>query len=156
MRFVVRFILIISFLLVHTFAQEQGECAAGGGDSENSECAASTSTETLSDPLPPTEIDPHCPDREHIIRCAGAYLDTNKNGKLDRSELDAAINGLPWFGRGIVKLLGNTDKMMKKCDVDKDDAISMDYDMIHNKETCLATCFKRRAFKQSFFPDCAH
>jgi len=44
--------------------------------------------------------------------------------------------------------------MMKKCDVDRDDAISMDYDMQNNKETCLATCLKRLAFKKSFFPDC--
>lgn len=44
--------------------------------------------------------------------------------------------------------------MMKKCDVDGDDAISIDYDMLHNKDTCLATCFKRRAFKQAFFADC--
>lgn len=43
---------------------------------------------------------------------------------------------------------------MKKCDIDGDDAISMDYDMIHNKDNCLASCFKRRAFKNSFFPDC--
>jgi hypothetical protein len=77
-----------------------------------------------------------------------------ENGKLDRSELDDAISKLPWYGRGIIKLLGSTDKMMAKCDVDKDDAISMDYDMIHNADTCLATCFKRRAFKKAFFPDC--
>lgn len=95
-----------------------------------------------------------CPDRGHITRCAGAHLDLNHNGKLERAELDAAIAKLPWYGRGIVKILGSTDKMMKKCDVDKDDAISMDYDMIHNAETCLATCFKRRAFKNAFFPDC--
>ena len=44
---------------------------------------------------------------------------------------------------------------MKKCDMDHDDAISMDYDMLNNQETCLATCFKRKAFKQTFFADCA-
>jgi hypothetical protein len=123
-------------------------------------------------------IDPKCPDRDHIIRCAGAYLDTNKNNKLDRSELQAAIDSLPWYAQGVLKILGSVDKMMKKvkrtllllicflahgltkfssskkCDVDKDDAISMDYDMSNNKEDCLATCFKRRAFKSSFFPEC--
>ena len=55
---------------------------------------------------------------------------------------------------GILNILGSVDKMMKKCDVDGDDAIGMGYDMEHNKETCLATCFKRRAFKSSFFPEC--
>jgi hypothetical protein len=58
------------------------------------------------------------------------------------------------YARGIVNLLGNTDKMMKKCDIDQDDAISMDYDMLHNQDTCLASCFKRKAFKQTFFADC--
>jgi hypothetical protein len=43
---------------------------------------------------------------------------------------------------------------MKKCDVDGDDAISMDFDMQNNSETCLASCFKRKAFKSAFFPDC--
>ena len=58
------------------------------------------------------------------------------------------------YARGILRILGSVDKMMEKCDVDGDDAISIDYDMKHNQETCLATCFKRRAFKASFFPDC--
>jgi hypothetical protein len=59
-------------------------------------------------------IDPKCPDRDHIIRCAGAYLDTNKNNKLDRSELQAAIDSLPWYAQGVLKILGSVDKMMKK------------------------------------------
>lgn len=55
---------------------------------------------------------------------------------------------------GILKILGSLDKMMAKCDIDRDGAIGIDYDMSHNGETCLATCFKRRAFKAAFFPDC--
>ena len=43
---------------------------------------------------------------------------------------------------------------MVKCDADGDDAISMDKDMPATEETCLATCFKRKAFKSAFFPDC--
>ena len=46
---------------------------------------------------PTIEIDKNCPDREHIIRCTGAHLDLNKNGKLDRVELDSAIQSLPWY-----------------------------------------------------------
>jgi EF hand len=98
--------------------------------------------------------DPNCPSRSHIIKCAGKYLDTDQDGYLSRKELDTAINRLPWYGRGILQLLGSTDKMMHKCDVDKDGYISMDYDMVHNEDKCLKTCFKRRAFKSSFFPDC--
>ena len=52
----------------------------------------------------PTKIgeceDPKCPSRPHIVRCAAAYLDTNKNDKLERSELETAINSLPWYARG--------------------------------------------------------
>ena len=45
--------------------------------------------------------DPSCPSRDHIIRCAGEYMDTNKNKKLERSELEAAIDTLPWYGKGM-------------------------------------------------------
>jgi hypothetical protein len=44
--------------------------------------------------------DPNCPSREYVIRCAGEYLDTNKNGKLDRNELQTVIDNLPWYARG--------------------------------------------------------
>lgn len=43
---------------------------------------------------------------------------------------------------------------MKKCDADGDGSITIDVDMEETKETCLATCFKRKAFKKLFFPDC--
>jgi EF hand len=98
--------------------------------------------------------DPNCPNRSHIVKCAGKYLDLDQDGYLSRQELDVAMNRLPWYGRGISQLLESTEKMMQKCDIDKDGFISIDYDMVHNGETCLKTCFKRRAFKSSFFPDC--
>ena len=69
------------------------------------------------------EEDPQCPSRELIIRCAGQTLDTNQNGKLDRSELQSAIDSLPWYARGILQILGSTNAIMKKCDLDGDDAI---------------------------------
>ena len=46
--------------------------------------------------------DPSCPSRPHIIRCAAKYLDSNQNGKLDRVELETAIDSLPWFSRGMI------------------------------------------------------
>jgi hypothetical protein len=46
--------------------------------------------------------DPNCPSRGLVIRCAGKLLDTNGNGKLDRAELETAINTLPWYARGEV------------------------------------------------------
>ncbi|GAX12055.1 hypothetical protein FisN_8Lu179 [Fistulifera solaris] len=133
-------------------AVENVEISADGSIQEAAVVEAAA--EEVETPPEKPIIDPKCPDRDHIIRCAGAYLDTNKNNKLDRSELQAAIDSLPWYAQGVLKILGSVDKMMKKCDVDKDDAISMDYDMSNNKEDCLATCFKRRAFKSSFFPEC--
>lgn len=103
------------------------------------------------------ENTPDCPSRKHVIKCAAEYLDTNGNGKLERVELQSAIDKLPWLSRGVLTILGSVNKMMAKCDMDGDDAISYgcpDCDMENNGETCLASCFKRRAFKSAFFPDC--
>ena len=98
--------------------------------------------------------DPACPSRPHIIRCAAAHLDVNKNNKLEREELQGAIDSLPFLARGVLKIIGSVDKIMAKCDADGDGAISIDHDMDATKETCLATCFKRKSFKRAFFPDC--
>jgi len=98
--------------------------------------------------------DPSCPSREHIIRCAAHYMDANKNNLLERKELQDGIDALPWLARGLVSIIGSVDSVMKKCDADGDDAISMYEDMEKTKETCLATCFKRKAFKMAFFPEC--
>ena len=98
--------------------------------------------------------DPACPSRPHIIRCAAAHLDVNKNSKLEREELQDAIDSLPFLARGVLKIIGSVNKIMDKCDADGDGAISIDHDMDATKETCLATCFKRKAFKRAFFPDC--
>lgn len=143
-------------------ASGEGECAnpdVTTPEEENADVAQEVEAPVVPeievpDDTPKVEEDPNCPSRDLIIRCAGKYLDTNKNGKLDRPELQGAIDSLPWYARGILQILGSVDKMMKKCDTDGDDAISMDYDMIHNKDQCLASCFKRKAFKSSFFPDC--
>mmetsp|Transcript_18635 Transcript_18635/g.24847 ORF Transcript_18635/g.24847 Transcript_18635/m.24847 type:complete len:145 (+) Transcript_18635:65-499(+) len=126
-------VIFAVFLIANPVLSEEATCAAG-------EC--------------PEAIDPSCPPRDHIIVCAAEYLDVNKNGKLDRSELEDALDSLPWYARGVLKILGSVDAIMKKCDYDGDGAISMDYDMEASKETCLATCFKRKAFKSAFFPDC--
>jgi hypothetical protein len=100
------------------------------------------------------EEDPKCPSRPHIIRCAAKYLDTNNNGALERTELDAAMAQVSWIVRGLLKVIGSTDTIMKKCDADGDGKITIEQDMEATKETCLATCFKRKVFKQLFFPDC--
>jgi hypothetical protein len=69
------------------------ECVVG----DNGECLDTESSyDDSTDPPLASVMDKGCPDRGHIIRCAGKYLDTNQNGKLDRSELDAAIERLPW------------------------------------------------------------
>ena len=100
------------------------------------------------------EEDPKCPSRPHIIRCAAKYLDTNNNGALERTELDDAMAQVSWIVRGLLKVIGSTDTIMKKCDADGDGKITIEQDMEATKETCLATCFKRKVFKQLFFPDC--
>lgn len=106
------------------------------------------------DPTCNVAEDPKCPSRPHIVRCAQAHLDTNKNDMLERVELESAIDSLPWYARGALKVIGSVDKIMEKCDYDKDGAISIDFDMEQTKEICLASCFKKRAFKSSFFPEC--
>lgn len=80
-------IFTLTFAVV---AEEQQECEVGG-DGTCIEAVPLAVEEEL------TPIDKNCPDRGHIIRCTGATLDLNKNGKLDRIELDTAINGLPWY-----------------------------------------------------------
>ncbi|KAL7512911.1 hypothetical protein ACHAXN_010145 [Cyclotella atomus] len=116
----------------------------------STEGAASSSTEGVS----PEEEDPSCPSRPHVIRCAAKYLDTNQNGVLERSELESVMQTVPWLLRGLLNIFGSVDSIMKKCDADGDGSITIDVDMEETKETCLATCFKRKAFKKLFFPDC--
>ena len=132
-------------LLVSLVASQDQQCL------NPEECA---NVDAVADDTDAANEDPSCPSRPHIIRCAGHYLDTNKNNKLERSELEDAIDKLPWYSRGILKIIGSVDKIMKKCDYDGDGAISIDNDMENTKETCLATCFKRKAFKAAFFPEC--
>lgn len=141
-RFLRLFFLV---LLVASVAGQVQECA------NPEECA---NLDAVADDTGAADEDPSCPSRPHIIRCAGHYLDVNKNNKLERSELQDAIDKLPWYSRGILKIIGSVDKIMKKCDYDGDGAISIDSDMEKTKETCLATCFKRKAFKGAFFPEC--
>jgi hypothetical protein len=51
------------------------ECQEGGSGSSD-ECKAS-----------PTENDDKCPDRGHITRCAGAFLDINRKFSINNSTL---------------------------------------------------------------------
>ncbi|CAJ1966690.1 unnamed protein product [Cylindrotheca closterium] len=147
--------LIALLLLIAVSCHAEGDCANVNeeGLCANPDAATDEVTEEAV-ATEATEEDPNCPSRAYVIRCAGKYLDTNQNGKLERAELETAINSLPWYSRGLLQILGSVDKMMKKCDMDGDDAISMTTDMEQNKDQCLATCFKRKAFKSAFFPDC--
>merc|ERR1712232_454463 len=97
------------------------------------------------------EEDPSCPSRPHIIRCAQKYLDINQNNQLEKSELETAMNSVPWILRSLLKIIGSVDSIMVKCDADGDGAIGVVGDMQATEETCLATCFKRKAFKKLFF-----
>jgi hypothetical protein len=144
-RFLLAFFLV---LLVDSVSGQDQECA------NPEECADPVAVVADDVGIAVTDEDPSCPSRPHIIRCASHYLDKNKNNKLEKSELQDAIDLLPWYSRGILKIIGSVDKIMKKCDYDKDGAISIDSDMENTKETCLATCFKKKAFKSAFFPEC--
>ena len=145
--------LFLLIVLGTAIVANEQECANSGQDGECVDPAAITE-ETFEEKTFQEEIDPNCPSRPHIIRCAAHHLDVNQNGQLERKELEDAIGKLPWYSRGILKIIGSVDKIMKKCDYDGDGAISIDQDMENTKETCLATCFKRKAFKNAFFPEC--
>ena len=122
------------------------DCIAPPAEEEEVAAAAKKST--------PTEKDPSCPSRPHVIRCAAKYLDTNQNGQLEKSELETAMATVPWILRSLLNIIGSVDAIMKKCDADGDGAIDIETDMKATEETCLASCFKRKAFKRLFFPDC--
>lgn len=82
-----RFLTVIGLaLVVLTSCHAEGDCSGGNG-----ECANPDAVEAE---------DPSCPSRKHVIKCAEQYLDTNRNGKLDRVELETAIDKLPWYGKG--------------------------------------------------------
>ena len=82
-----RFLTLLGVTLaLLTSCRAEEDCTAGDG-----ECANPDAVEAE---------DPNCPSRSHVIRCAEQYLDTNRNGKLDRVELESAIDQLPWYGKG--------------------------------------------------------
>lgn len=73
-------------LIFLTGCHAEGDCSTGEGECTNPDAV---------------EVeDPTCPSRKHVIKCAEQYLDTNRNGKLDRDELEGAINKLPWYSKG--------------------------------------------------------
>ena len=121
---------------------------------EEEEAAAATEEEEETTTTTEEDDDPACPSRPHIIRCAAKYLDINQNNQLERSELESAMNAVPWILRSLLNIIGSIDAIMKKCDADGDGAIDIEGDMKATEETCLATCFKRKVFKKLFFPDC--
>ena len=101
-RFLLLIVLSILFISSPTLVGADDACAT-----EEGECANPDAPEAV-------EEDPNCPSRELIIRCAGKHLDANKNGKLDRDELENAIDSLPWYARGILQILGSVDKMVSR------------------------------------------
>jgi len=152
-----RFLTFLLLALVLALAVAQDTACPDGtpGDCANPDAGVTADAAEVKVTPPQAEPeDPKCPSRPHIIRCAAKYLDTNKNNKLDRHELEGAIDELSWLARGVLKIIGSVNTIMSKCDYDGDDAISIDYDMDNTSETCLASCFKRRAFKSAFFADC--
>ena len=157
-----KFLFLIVILSLATVAQDDagcpdgtpGECAANPDETLQDTATSNANNVEAVESSPPEPEDPKCPSRPHIIRCAALHLDSNQNNKLDRAELEQAIDQLSWLARGVLKVIGSVNSIMKKCDFDGDDAISIDYDMDNTVDTCLATCFKRRAFKSAFFPDC--
>lgn len=87
-----RFLLFLALALMALVTVGATECEVGedgtcvGASTPEVEVEAEEATTTKQEEA--VEIDENCPDRDHIVRCTGAHLDTNGNGKLDRNELD--------------------------------------------------------------------
>lgn len=90
--------LVLLCIVVLTTCRADGECATSG-ECPNPE-AQEVAEEVVEEVVAPEAGDPQCPTRAHVVYCAGKHLDTNQNGKLDRPELESAIDKLPWYGRG--------------------------------------------------------
>ena len=101
-HFLIFIALSILFICSPTLVGADDACSSGEGECANPDAPGAA------------EEDPNCPSRELIIRCAGKHLDANKNGKLDRDELENAIDSLPWYARGILQILGSVDKMVSR------------------------------------------
>jgi hypothetical protein len=84
--------------------EDNAEAAAAADDepveATPKETAETSQKEEEQDKSSTPAEDPNCPSRAYVIRCAEQYLDTNKNGKLERQELQTAIDTLPWYARG--------------------------------------------------------
>jgi hypothetical protein len=99
---------VFMLLLVTTQCKADEECTTPGecanpdviADASAGETAEATEDATPEPAVERTPEDPNCPSREYVIRCSGEYLDTDKNGKLERAELQTAIDTLPWYARG--------------------------------------------------------
>jgi hypothetical protein len=84
-------LLIASLCLVLLLAADAQECS-------NPEVCVSTDGKIDDQSSSKVVVeDPKCPSRGQIIRCAGTHLDLDKNGKLERAELQQAIDQLPWY-----------------------------------------------------------
>ena len=92
---------LVAVALLATFACAEEATAADSGTSECStpgECT-NPEAEVIAD-VPPKPEDPLCPSRDLIVRCTAKTLDLNGDKKIDRSELEGAINRLPWYAKG--------------------------------------------------------
>ena len=101
--------LLIVQLTVSVIPGQVAECRSldeGGVDSQN--CVTTLTNQGVQqekeNQQQPTTADnsnrSNCPTRDTVIKCAGVHLDRNHNGYLERSELQAAMDSLPWYARG--------------------------------------------------------
>lgn len=95
-----------------------------GKECDADDCESSEETEPAT-PEPVVEEtkepeDPKCPSRPHIIRCAAKYLDTNQNGALERSELEAVMDSVPWLLRSefitVISICISCGSVLRKMD----------------------------------------
>lgn len=84
-----------------------------------------------------------CPPRQQTMECFYKIADQNNDGVVTRTELKAALNSaLHWYEKVPFKLFGGVAKIMKDCDENDDNVLSVEESM--RMKTCMDSCFKRR------------
>ena len=90
-----------------------------------------------------------CPPRKSTMECFYKIADTNKDGIVTRHELSHAIfNALSWYEKVPFRLFGGIEQIMKDCDENRDNKLTVEESMRLKK--CMDSCFKRKHTRDKF------
>ena len=91
-----------------------------------------------------------CPTKKQAIDCFYSKCDLNNDGKINRKELESAIdNYLPWWERIPFNIFGGIDQILSDCDANKNGVLTAK-EAYHMKHTCLNSCYKKKMTISTF------